>query len=101
MACVCMCVSVYVRECVRTSVQQERETGTWPKIPSLPPCPTPPPEQDAGAVCREQAQGSMGWGRARGQVRRQMVAEGSDSLQGNEVARYQAVLVGGQEPSHD
>ena len=43
----------------------------------------------------------MGWGRARGQVRRQMVAEGSDSLQGNEVARYQAVLVGGQEPSHD
>lgn len=28
-----------------------------------------------------------------------MVAEGGGSLQGNEVARYQAIFVGGQEPS--
>ena len=57
MACVCMCVSVYVRECVRTSVQQERETGTWPKIPSLPPCPTPP------HPCRRRCAANGQWGR--------------------------------------
>lgn len=34
-----------------------------------------------------------------GQVRWQMVAEGGGSLQGNEVAHYQAIFVGGQEPS--
>lgn len=70
---------------------------------ALTPYPTPAPPrprsrmqaQYAGSRLKE-AQGGDVPGRGEG---RQMVAEGSDSLRGNEVARYQAVLVGGQSPA--